>query len=419
MMGWVTAEAPRPAELSACVDCGLCLPHCPTYRLTGDETASPRGRIAAMRAVAGDLVPIDDAFEDMMSFCLQCRACEAACPSLVPFGRAMEGARAELTAQRPDPVRRTRHALLGRLVSTPVLLRLATRAVGLARRSGALRIVPSALRSSLAGMRDVPSTPPTIRGAVHLAQGEERGTAALLAGCVMDPWFGGVHEATIELLKRAGYRVVVPTTQTCCGALAAHDGDTRRARRLAVRNVRALQAVDLVISNAAGCSAHLKEYAEWAGDGGAILADRARDVTEVVAAAIADGRLPKLSMNRGAVAVQDPCHLRHAQRIVDAPRVIVAAAGYQPVDLTDDQCCGAAGLYSMLFPETSNELGENKAAQIRVTGSTVVASANPGCEMQVRAHLENWYSVAHPVELYWDAVRENETLGPGTDSRGE
>ena len=418
-MGWVTAEAPRPAELSACVDCGLCLPHCPTYRLTGDETASPRGRIAAMRAVAGELVPVDDAFEDMMSFCLQCRACEAACPSLVPFGRAMEGARAELTAQRPDPGRRVRHGVAGRFVTTPRLLRLATRFVGLARRSGAIRILPTPIRTSLAGMRGMPRNSPSIRGVIHLARGEEIGTVALLAGCVMDAWFSGVHAATIELLTRAGYRVVVPNNQTCCGALAAHDGDSRRARRLAMRNTRALQGIDLVISDAAGCSAHLKEYAEWAGDGGAILADRSRDVTEVIAVAIEEGRLPKMSINRGAVAVQDPCHLRHAQRIVDAPRVIVAAAGYQPLDLADDLCCGAAGLYSMLRPETSRELGERKAAQIRMTGSTVVASANPGCEMQMRSYLENWYRIAHPVELYWEAVRENQTPGPGADLSAE
>ncbi len=415
-MGWVTAHAPRPAELNACVDCGLCLPHCPTYRLTGDETASPRGRIAAMRAVAGDLVPVDEAFEDMMSFCLQCRACESACPSLVPFGRAMEGARAEVAAQRSGPGQRVRHALLGRLVTSPGWLRLGATVIERVRQTGAISLVPGRLRSALAGMRRGPSRSPTMRGTVHLARGEQIGTVALLAGCVMDVWFAAVHEATVELLTRAGYRVVVPSRQTCCGALAAHDGDSSRARRLAGRNVRALQGVDLVVSNAAGCSAHLKGYSEWAGDAGSILANRTRDITEVVAAAIEDGRLPTMSTNRGAVAVQDPCHLRHAQRVVDAPRVIVTAAGYQPVDLTDDQCCGAAGLYSMLNPETAHELGVSKADQIRLVGSTVVASANPGCEMQLRAHLETWYRVAHPVELYWEAIREKEL---GTDEKPE
>ena len=407
-MGWVTEFAPRPAELAACVDCGLCLPHCPTYRLTGDETASPRGRIAAMRAVADDVVPLDGAFEDMMSFCLQCRACETACPSLVPFGRAMEGARAELTAQRPTLPRRWRHGLVGRLVTSPGRLRMATRGLRLARMTGAFRLLPASLKSGLAGLRERAGTRPTFRGTVHLAKGEQLGTVALLAGCVMDVWFAPVHEAAVELLTRAGYRVVVPLRQACCGALAAHDGDTRRAARLAARNVRALRGVDLVVSDAAGCSAHLKEYAEWAGDGGSILAGGARDVTEVIAAAIEDGRLPTLAIDLGAVAVQDPCHLRHAQRIVEAPRSILAAAGYQPIDLADDQCCGAAGLYSLLRPHTARELGEQKAAQIRAVGSTVVASANPGCEMQVRAHLESWYRVAHPIELYWESIHEEE-----------
>ncbi len=418
-MGWTTSEAPRPAELSACVDCGLCLPHCPTYRLTADETASPRGRIAAMRAVAAEVAPLDGVFEEMMSFCLQCRACETACPSLVPFGRAMEGSRAEVAAQRPDPARRLRHLVAGRLVSSPWLMRLATRAIGLARRTGLIRLFPIGVKTSVSGMRDVRRLSATVRGSVHLAQGEELGTAALLAGCVMDPWFGGVHEASIELLRRAGYRVVIPVDQTCCGALAAHDGDTRRARRLAARNVRALRGCDLVVSDAAGCSSHLKEYSEWAGDGGAIIADRTRDITQVVATAIESGRLPRMLGNRGAVAVQDPCHLRHAQRIVDQPRVILAAAGYQPVDLSDDQCCGAAGLYSVLQPETSQALGANRAAQVRLGGSTVVASANPGCEMQLRAHLESWYRVAHPVELYWESFRETETRRPGDESEPE
>jgi glycolate oxidase iron-sulfur subunit len=232
----------------------------------------------------------------------------------------------------------------------------------------------------------------------------------------MDPWFGDVHEATIQLLTRAGYRVVIPPQQTCCGALAAHDGDARHARRLALRNMGAFGGFDLVVSNAAGCTAHLKEYSEWAGDGGAILAGRVQDVTEVIAAAIEEERLPTLAIDRGPVAIQDPCHLRHAQRVTGPPRTILQAAGYRPVELADDQCCGAAGLYTVLRPDTSWELGEVKAAQVKATGSTVAASANPGCEMQLRAHLDSWFRVAHPVEMYWEAVRETETQRAGPES---
>jgi glycolate oxidase iron-sulfur subunit len=180
-----------------------------------------------------------------------------------------------------------------------------------------------------------------------------------------------------------------------------------------------LNGFDLVVGNAAGCSAHLKEYSEWAGDGGAIIADRARDITEVVASAIEAGRLPQISGDRGDVAVQDPCHLRHVQRIFEAPRVIIAAAGYRPLELADDQCCGAAGLYSLLRPETSNQLGENKAAQIQATGAALVAAANPGCEMQLRAHLDPRFRVAHPVEIYWEALRETETRSTGAESEPE
>src|SRR5690606_37738626 len=230
------------------------------------------------------------------------------------------------------------------------------------------------------------------------------GTAALLAGCVMDPWFEGVQKAAIELLVRAGYRVVVPENQTCCGALAAHAGAAAEARRLAERNVDAFAGDDLVVATAAGCSAHLVEYGHWAQDGDD-LARRSRDVTMVVADLIERGELPRLESDLGPVAVQDPCHLRHAQRETRAPRTILAAAGYTPVDVDPTgMCCGAAGIYSLLHPETSRQLGENKAAEVATTGSTLVASANPGCEMQLRQHLDGWYRVAHPIEIYLEAL---------------
>jgi glycolate oxidase iron-sulfur subunit len=366
-----------------------------------------------MRAVAAGTAEVGDDFEDLMSFCLQCRACETACPSLVPFGRAMEGARAEVTAQLPDAGRRTRLALTRRLVATPRLTAIATRLVGWLQSTGNLDVLPGSLRSGAKGVRRLEAAPGKVRGTVHPAHGEQVGTIGLLSGCVMEPWFGAVHDASIELLVRAGYRVVVPVDQSCCGALAAHDGDTHHARRLARRNVEAFRGVDLIVSNAAGCSAHLKEYSAWAGDGGVVVAEKARDLTEVIAGAIDGGRLPRMTLDRGSVVVQDPCHLRHAQRIVEAPRTILRAAGYRPVDLPDDQCCGAAGLYSLLRPETSQILGAGKADQVRATGSTLVASANPGCEMQLRSHLDDWYRVSHPVEMYWAALRETEATRSG------
>lgn len=403
--GWVTDFHPTEAELAACVQCGLCLPHCPTYRLTGLDTASPRGRLMAMSAVATGELEADDSFADIMGFCLQCRACEAVCPSLVPFGRAMEGARAEVTAQVPTTSRRLRHLVLGRVLPNPTLMRLASVGARMVRRLRLDRVLPSRLSGPVRGMRpldDVSGTRGSVVGPGTL------GTAAVLAGCVMDPWFRPVQEATIALLSRAGYRVEVPEQQTCCGALAAHDGAAEEARRLATRNVAAFDGADLVVVTAAGCSAHLAEYGNWVEDGGD-LAKRSRDVTMVVADLIAAERLPSLTGDRGTVAVQDPCHLRHAQRETAAPRLILAAAGYRTVDVDPTgMCCGAAGIYSLVHPDTSAELGRRKAVETAATGSTLVASANPGCEMQLRQHLGPSYRIAHPVELYFQALAESE-----------
>ncbi len=406
MMGFVTTDAPTRDELSACVQCGLCLPHCPTFRLTGLETASPRGRLMAMSAVLSGVADVDDEFEDIIDFCLGCRACEAVCPGLTPYGRVLEGARAEIAVQRPSPKRRLRRWILGRLLGSRSLMSAVTVVASLAQRGNGGRLLPGSVRRSFAGLRPLAGRERwTGRSADPV--GPARGTAALLAGCVMEPWFSSVHEATVGLLRRAGFRVVVPASQTCCGALAAHDGHADEARRLARQNVAAFAGVDLVVADAAGCSAHLKEYRHWAGAQGQEMAAKVRDVTEVVAELIADGHLPRLAVPRGPVAVQDPCHLRHAQRIVEPPRDILRAAGYVPVEIDPDgMCCGAAGTYAILHPDTSLELGENKADQVRSSGSTIVASANPGCEIQLRSLLGAGYRVAHPVELYWEALVE-------------
>jgi glycolate oxidase iron-sulfur subunit len=399
-MVWITPEGPGPADLSRCVACGLCLPVCPTYHLTQEETASPRGRLSAMVAAAGGTIPIDEALEDVIGFCTQCRACEVVCPALVPFGKMVEGVRAEITVQRPSITRRLRSAVFGRWVSAPGLIKVGVRAASVAHRAGLGR------PTLVAGLRDEAAV--ALRGRNFEPVGAERGTAALLVGCVMESGFSSVHVATIEVLRRAGYRVTIPQNQTCCGALAAHEGAAIDAHRLARRNSGAFSGVDLIVADAAGCSAHLKEYGRWAGRDGTDIAARARDVTEVVAEAVESGSLPVSTVDRGPVTVQDPCHLRHAQRIQQAPRTILEAAGYRVVEVDDrGMCCGAAGAWGILNPEASRQLGAEKAARVRAAGSSVVASANVGCEMQLRSHLDPWYRIAHPVELYWSALVED------------
>ena len=394
---------PSQAQLDSCVTCGLCLPHCPTFRLTGDETASPRGRLTAMGAVAQGAVEPDGVYAEMLSFCLQCRACEAACPSLVPFGQMMEGARAQLAKARPTMVGRIRRLLVGKALNMKWLLALVTSGVGLIQRLGVMRLLPRRMRLAR-GLRRQRVFPHSAVGVHDLAPAVPAGSVALLAGCVMDQWFPAVHDATRGVLSMAGYRVDSPESQRCCGALAAHEGAERDAARMAQRNVAAFQDYDYIVSDAAGCSAHLKDYGHWA-EGGDSVAARTRDITEFVASLIESGQLPEVGGSGGEVAVHDPCHLRHAQRIVDAPRRIVRAAGYTPVEIDPDGlCCGAAGLYMVYEQDAAEALGQRKKEQIELAGPRTVVSANPGCENQLRAHLDKGYRVLHPIELYWEAL---------------
>ena len=394
-MSWVTEHPPARVDLDACVTCGLCLPVCPTFRLTGDETASPRGRLAAISAVDAGVLGIDERFSDVIGFCLQCRACETACPSLVPFGDIIERATAEVVAQMPSTVSRVRRFAATTGVGTPWIMRGGSGRLGIAQRprlAGALE----RLGIAASGLRRIPIPLPTARGGSWGAS--DAPTAMLFVGCVADVWFAEIHQATIEVLLAAGYRVESPKAQTCCGALAAHDGLTDNAERMSAANSSAFASADLIVVNVAGCGSHLKADPE--------LGSRVRDITEVVADAISDGRLATPPANGTSVAIQDPCHLEHGQGIVDAPRAVVAAAGYEVVDADrDGLCCGAAGTYLIDYPETSTELGERKAAAVRAGGTKIVASANVGCEMQLRRFLDDSYDIAHPVEFYARARR--------------
>jgi glycolate oxidase iron-sulfur subunit len=402
-MGWVTTEHPTTEELNSCVQCGLCLPVCPTFRLTGRETASPRGRLHAMKAVHQGVLQVDGVFEGIIDFCLGCRACEPVCPGMVPYGRALEGTRAEIVAQRPSLRHRLRAFLLGPVLGSRRSLRLGSGALTVAQSTRLTNVAPSRFRRLSRGLRQLRGRPPATIG--HVGGSGVSGTIAVLSGCIQDQWFRPVNHAAIELLEMAGYRVEVPGGQTCCGALAAHDGKAPQARALAARNVPVLSGYDQVVVTAAGCSAHTREYAHWA-DGGESIGAAAVDVTVAVARAIAAGLLPRVAQGAGRVAIQDPCHLRHAQRVTVEPRAILEAGGYQVVEIDPaGMCCGAAGLYTVLQPEASQDLGNQKAAQIRSSGVSMVASANPGCEMQLRSALGPGYDLAHPIEWYLRAVK--------------
>ena len=412
-MGWVTEEHPTTEELNACVQCGLCLPHCPTYRLTGRETASPRGRLQAMSAVHTGIVDVDETFESIIDFCLGCRACEPVCPGMVPFGRALEGTRAEIVAQRPTAGHWFRRFLLGRVLGSARTLKFGSGALSVAQTAGLTGIGPRRYRRLSSGLRRLRGRPRATLG--HRGSPGNVGRAALLAGCIQDQWFRPVNHAAIELLEMAGYEVDVPGSQTCCGALAAHDGKADEAHRLARKNAEVFDGYDLIVATSAGCSAHLVEYRHWA-ESGDEIGRRSVDITVAIARAIEQGLLPKMPEGAGQIGIQDPCHLRHAQKVTAEPRSILSAGGYEAVEIDPNgMCCGAAGLYTVLQPEASQQLGNQKADQVRSTGVTRVASANPGCEMQMRSALGSSYEIAHPIEWYLDAIKSGVNVGDVED----
>jgi glycolate oxidase iron-sulfur subunit len=388
-----TRLAPAEDDVVKCVACGLCLPHCPTFRLTGMETASPRGRIAAMRAVEEGHAVVDASFTRMMDECLACRACEAACPSGVPFGRMIEAARAQAEVTRRPRERRLRRLGLAGLLPRRRLVLAAGWLLGAARALRLDRLAPARLRAS---------TPPVSLRELARRTPAELGTgptAAVLSGCVMDVAFRPVQRATMRAVAAAGHRAVRLPAGACCGALAMHHGQPEAARAMARARVAEMEGADLVVVNASGCSAHVKSYGELlAGD--PAWADRARRVAErtrdLIELELAPPRRPL-----GPVAVHDACHHIHAQRI--GPRAVLTAAGAECVELDDgDRCCGAAGLYSVLQPELSARLRRQKAERIDAAGAPVVAVANPGCAIQIAAGLREIGStvrVEHPAEL--------------------
>jgi glycolate oxidase iron-sulfur subunit len=355
-----------------------------------------------MSAVSAGIVEIDDAFASIIDFCLGCRACEPICPGLVPYGRALEGTRAEIDAQLPGRAGRNRWALGTALGSRP-LMRAGGVGLSIAQSLGLTRLAPKQYRRISSGLRPLRGRGGSEVG--HVGGTGSAGTVGLLAGCIQDEWFRPVNRAAVELLEMAGHTVAVPERQTCCGALAAHDGKADAADRFQTQNVDAFGGYDLVVATAAGCSAHLADY-EWTGHQPETV-----DVTVAVARAIEDGRLPRLVEAKGSIAIQDPCHLRHAQRVVAEPRAILTAAGYEVVEIDPaGMCCGAAGMYTVRQPETSSQLGRQKADQVRATGATKVASANPGCEMQLRSHLDSKFDVRHPIEWYLEALTPSGTV---------
>lgn len=400
-----TPLADARAGLDACVHCGFCLQACPTYVVLEDENDSPRGRLLLMRSLLEGSVQTDDeAVRGHLDRCLGCRACETACPSGVPYGHLLEATRATLTARHPLPL--AARLLLG-VFARPSLMRMLMAFGRLTRASRMApllaRLLPGRFGFALHMLEATRS--PIARTTYEPAGQPSRESFALLEGCVMQGLYGDTNRATVRTLRVNGYRELSAPAQGCCGALHAHAGDLDTARRLARKNIEAFErsGADVVVSNAAGCGAMMKDYGqlllgdvEWAARAKNV-SGRARDVSELLAAA---GPVEGAPLHV-SVTYDAPCHLLHAQRISAPPlKVLSAIPQLKLVPLTDaEYCCGAAGIYNLLEPETSAAVLAPKLDHIEATGATLVATGNPGCLMQIGAGLLRAKSDARVVHL--------------------
>jgi glycolate oxidase iron-sulfur subunit len=427
--------------LQQCMHCGLCLPSCPTYLETGRERNSPRGRISLMRAIADGELETTRAFADEMSYCLGCLACTTACPAGVDYGTLFEAARGEVERSGvvATPGRSfLRFFTLRFLLFRPRALHLEGRILGfyqrsglrsLVRKSGIFSILPGRIgeleRQMLPVQRQFSDE---IIAVVEGPKGVVRHRVAMLTGCIQDIAFSGVNRATVDVLLANGCEVTTPRTQSCCGSLHVHNGDLESARALARRQIDAINPAkfDAIISNSAGCGSHLKRYGHFLADD-PLYAERAaawsakvRDISEwLVEIGFRHPNPPALGAAPVAVTYHEACHLCHGQKISSQPREILRAIpGVELRECTEaTMCCGSAGVYSLTQPETASWLRDRKVGHVRETGATVVATANPGCQLQIQQGLlgdsrstRKEVRVVHPVVLLSEAYNMEQVM---------
>jgi glycolate oxidase iron-sulfur subunit len=411
-----------------CVHCGFCLPACPTYVSWGHEEDSPRGRIHLMRALESGRIPLVPEVSVHFDRCLGCMACLPACPSGVRYDVLLEKTRARIEREVPRPAMQAGlRRLVFALFPHPGRLRLLLPLLYLAEKSGLLSLarrirLPGRL-SSMAALAPAvtahhltASLPP-----VTPAMGTRRMRVGLVTGCVQKIFFPGVNEATVRVLSAEGCEVVVPPGQGCCGALSAHSGRDAEAREMAKALIARFEAagVDRVVLNAAGCGSTAKEYVRLLeGEPGwreraAAFASKARDVSEFLA------ELPPVARRnplRLRVAYHDACHLAHAQGVRSQPRALLSAIpGLTLLEVPDgDQCCGSAGIYNIVEPGSAREIGERKAENVLSVAPDLLASANPGCTLQVQQILRSRgrsLPTAHPIEILDASIRGTALAG--------
>jgi glycolate oxidase iron-sulfur subunit len=416
-------DKPTTVDLDRCVHCGLCLNACPTYRVLGVEMDSPRGRVYQMVQVSSGAAEINPDYIEHLDLCLACRACESACPSGVQYGRLIEAARAEIEQHTAKPwhQRLARWLIFEHLLPSRVGLRAAAAGLWLYQKTGLQRLVRQTglLKGRLAeieALSPAAEFPTFFRhyGKIFPAAGERRYKVAVLGGCIANVSFARLNEATVRVLQRNGCEVHVPAGQTCCGALHVHAGMRDQARELARRNIDALLGggYDAIITNAAGCGSTLKEYDELL-EHDEEYRGRAREFRRLMKDATEF--LASIELNRTGlgplpyrVTYQDSCHLAHGQKIRAAPRQLLRSI--PELTLREmpnaDICCGSAGIYNVVQNEMAMEILERKMAAVNVVDPDVIATANPGCMIQLRAGAKlhgRSQHVVHVVELLDEA----------------
>jgi glycolate oxidase iron-sulfur subunit len=415
----ISGPAPLYEDYARCIHCGLCLNACPTYRLWNLEADSPRGRIHQMIRVDLGNFPVTDSFVDHIDKCLDCRACETACPSGVEYGKLVEHARARIERdhERSWISRAARDYVFRQLLPNPHLIVDLARVLRLYQRSGLQAVARGIGVLKLLGLAERERFLPRIDddffygrfGWTYPAAGPRRARVAFFAGCVANVTFSRLNESTIRVLAANGCEVVVPKGQLCCGALSAHAGVRDTARELARKNLAVFlrKDFDAIVTNAAGCGSTLKEYDHFFSSDekeypqAREFSGKVRDVTEFLASLGLTAKLKPLPLR---VTYQDSCHLLHGQKIREAPRSLLRAIpGLEFVELPGSEiCCGSAGIYNVTQTETSLELLAEKMQHAQSTRAPIIATANPGCLLQLRAgaaiHRTN-QQVLHVVEL--------------------
>ncbi|MEJ9210374.1 (Fe-S)-binding protein [Bacillus smithii] len=418
-------------ELLNCMRCGFCLPSCPTYLVSGyKESQSPRGRIALMKAVYDGVIQPDDEFVNSLNLCLGCRACEPVCPSDVHYGHLLEEARDIINQNKKHslPVRTVRKVVFEKLFPKKSNLINVTSLVGyyqrsglqkVARKIGFIKLFPENLREMEKILPDIPKKKEMIDRDEHFPPaGSKKATVAFFSGCLMDTMFLETNHATIQLLQKAGCEIVIPKTQSCCGALHGHGGEKEIAKELAKQNIEAFEKhdVDYIITNAGGCGAFLIEYehllkdeSEWSERAKAFVA-KIKDITEILYE-LHFHKKYSLSLPEQIVTYQDSCHLRNVMKTSKAPRELLRSIkGITFKEMENaDSCCGSAGIYNIVEPKTSMEILDQKMVKIKKTQATTIVTANLGCLMQMMLGIEREklkdVKAVHIVDLLLEATK--------------